>query len=222
MFRASFLNGVQGDGAYSPNDSHTVRAGFTVSAEQTQNANSSLVLSTAGGGACGPNPECSIVDDVSKLGWLFGAYMQDEWRITDRLTVNAGLRFDQMWEFVDANQFSPRVGLVYKPFDETTFHAGYARYFTPASQLLSASPDLALYRNTTLQPAIAQADPVLPERAHYFDVGVVQKMLPGLEVGLDGYYSSHATRSMWVNSAKRWCSTNTITKRVSTGESSSR
>ena len=33
-------------------------------------------------------------------------------------------------------------------------------------------------------------DPVLPERANVFDVGVVQKIyaIPGLEVGVDGYY----------------------------------
>ena len=29
--------------------------------------------------------------------------------------------------------------------------------------------------------------PVLPERSHYFDVGVDQKLLPGLTVGADAY-----------------------------------
>ena len=29
------------------------------------------------------------------------------------------------------NQLSPRVNAVWKPLDGTTFHAGYARYFTP-------------------------------------------------------------------------------------------
>src|SRR6202022_324221 len=40
------------------------------------------------------------------------------------------------------------------------------------------------------QRAVSQQDPVLPERAHVFDAGVVQKILPvpGLEVGLDLYY----------------------------------
>ena len=56
---------------------------------------------------------------------------QDEWKITNKLTLNAGLRFDQMWQYVDANQLSPRVSLTWKPFDGTTFHAGYSRNFTP-------------------------------------------------------------------------------------------
>ena len=70
----------------------------------------------------------SITDDVQKLGWLAGVYVQDEWKITDKLTMNAGLRFDQMWQFVDANQLSPRLGFTYKPLDGTTFHAGYAPF----------------------------------------------------------------------------------------------
>jgi outer membrane receptor protein involved in Fe transport len=188
VVRAGLLNGVQGDGAFRINKAHTLRAGLIVSGEQTENDNSSIVLATAPGGACGSAAECVINDNVSKLGWMLGLYVQDEWRITDRLTLNAGLRFDQIWQFVDANQVSPRVSVVYRPFEGTTLHAGYARYFTPASQLLAAPSNLSLYENTTLAPAIPLADPVLPERSHYFDVGVVQKLLPGLEVGLAAYY----------------------------------
>ena len=188
VLRTSFLNGLSGDRAYKVDSAHTLRAGFLVSAEQTQNDNSSLVLATGPGGACGLAAECTIPDGVSKTGWLFGAYVQDEWKITERLTLTPAFRFDQMWEFVDANQVSPRASLVYKPFDDTILHAGYARYFTPASQVLSASPSLALYQGTTLQPAIAQADPVLPERSNYFDAGVDQKLLPGLQGGLAAYY----------------------------------
>ena len=49
-----------------------------------------------------------------------------------------------MWQYVDANQLSPRVSLTYKPFDGTTFHAGYARNFTPPAQVLAAPTNLAL------------------------------------------------------------------------------
>jgi outer membrane receptor protein involved in Fe transport len=31
-------------------------------------------------------------------------------------------------------------------------------------------------------------DPVRPERSHYVDVGVTQRLLPGLDVGIDAYY----------------------------------
>src|SRR4029077_8517974 len=88
------------------------------------------------------------------------------------------------------NQLSPRISLTYQPFDGTTFHAGYARYFTPPQQVLAAPTNLALVQNTTQQPEVNRADPVLPERSHYFDVGVTQRVLPGLDVGVDAYYKN--------------------------------
>ena len=97
-----------------------------------------------------------------------------------------------MVQYVNANQFSPRINLTWKPFDGTTFHAGYARNFTPPQQVLAAPANLALVQNTTQQPAVPLNDPVLPERSNVFDVGVDQKIhaIPGLEAGIDGYYKS--------------------------------
>ena len=81
-------------------------------------------------------PPFTVFDSSSKTGWLIGTYLQDEWRITNQLTLNAGLRFDQMYQYVNANQLSPRISLTWKPYDGTTFHAGYARNFTPPSQVM--------------------------------------------------------------------------------------
>jgi outer membrane receptor protein involved in Fe transport len=187
VYRRSFANGMQGDGAYQLNDAHTLRAGFTVTGESTQNSNVSTVLPLDGAG----NPidaPFTVTDNNSKLGWVAGMYVQDEWRITDKLTVNAGLRFDQMWQYVDANQLSPRLNVVYKPLDGTTFHAGYARYFTPPSQSIAAPANIAPFANTTAQPETFQQSPVLPERSHYFDAGLVQQITPNLQVGVDAYY----------------------------------
>ena len=116
-----------------------------------------------------------INDYDAKLGWNIGGYAQDEWKITDTLTLNAGLRFDQLYQFVSANQFSPRLALVYKPFADTTLHAGYARYFTPPMQAQATPTNLALFNNTTQQPGIPLDSPVEPERSHYFDVGITRK-----------------------------------------------
>ena len=93
-----------------------------------------------------------------------------------------------MWQFVDANQLSPRVSVVYKPVDETTFHIGYARYFTPPQQALAVPTNLALYNNTTQQPSVPLSSPVRPERANYIDTGVTQKLTKELEVGVDAYF----------------------------------
>src|SRR5208282_6816607 len=94
-------------------------------------------------------PPEAITDDTAKLGWLAGVYAQDEWKITDKLTLNTGLRFDQMWQYVDANQLSPRIAAVYKPLDGTVFHAGYASNFTPPPQAVGAPENYALFYGTT-------------------------------------------------------------------------
>jgi outer membrane receptor protein involved in Fe transport len=185
--RASQMYGTQFDASYEVNSAHTLRAGFMVTAEKTDVSDISTVLPVDDAGNISPTP-FTINDSNSLLGWNLGAYVQDEWKLTDQLTLNYGIRFDQLYQFVDANQFSPRAALVYKPFDGTTFHAGYARYFTPPMQAQATQSNLALFNGTTNQPQVALNDPVLPERSHYFDVGVDQTVLPGLTAGLDAYY----------------------------------
>ena len=197
--RISYTNGIAGDGSYKLNESHTLRAGFSVSGEQASVSNTSLVEPCIACDGTDNGAPVGITDNVSKLGWLAGVYVQDEWKVTNQLTINAGLRFDQMEQFVSANQFSPRFSITYKPFENTTFHAGYARYFTPPTLVEAASTNIALFNNTTAAVPTNQGnDPVLPERSHYFDAGVDQKFKFGcgadpkscstLELGVDAYY----------------------------------
>jgi outer membrane receptor protein involved in Fe transport len=196
VYRQSYVNGVQEDTAWRVADAHTLRFGMTVSAERSlvTGINTTFPGDMTNGQSFdpvsgNPLPPVTIFDSSSKLGWLFGTYVQDEWKITNNLTLNAGLRFDQMWQYVDANQFSPRISLTWVPQDGTTVHAGYARTFTPPQQVIAAPTNLALLQGTVINPLVQQNDPVLPERAHIFDAGVNQKVwpIPGLEVGLDGY-----------------------------------
>jgi outer membrane receptor protein involved in Fe transport len=205
--RSSFLNGVQADGAFRIAPDHTLRAGMVVSAEQTAVTDDAIVFLS---GACGPsgNPvqACAstptgvaapiqVADKEPKLGWIAGVYIQDEWKITGNLTLNTGLRFDQMWQYVDANQLSPRIAAVYKPLDGTVFHAGYARYFTPPPQAVGAPENYALFNGTVAAAQVTPAtvpglviSPSLPERSHFLDAGVTQVLVPGLDAGLDAYY----------------------------------
>jgi outer membrane receptor protein involved in Fe transport len=195
--RTSLTNGIQGDGSYQLNPAHTLRAGFSVSSEQAFVGNTSLVEPCmVCDGSDNGNP-VGITDNVSKTAMLMGVYVQDEWKVTNQFTINAGLRFDQMEQFISANQFSPRLSFTYKPFENTTFHAGYARYFTPPELVEAAPANIALFNNTTGAVA-GQSDPVLPERSHYFDAGFDQKLKFGcasdgktcsnLDLGVDAYY----------------------------------
>jgi outer membrane receptor protein involved in Fe transport len=186
VIRQSMLSGAQFDTSYIVDNRNTLRAGFAASGEQTNVSNISTVMPGDIGAVTGP--AFNVTDKTSLLGWNIGTYVQDEWQITNQLTLNAGIRFDQLYQFVDANQFSPRAALIYKPVEGTTIHAGYARYFTPPYQAQATQSNIALFANTTNQPEVAIADPVKPERAHYFDVGWDQTLLPGLSMGLDAYY----------------------------------
>ncbi len=187
VIRQSELSGTQFDLSYRMSDWHTFRGGFMITAEKTNVIDISTVLPVDPAGNILPTP-FDIPDVNSKLGWNLGGYVQDEWKLTDRLVINLGLRFDQLYQYVDANQFSPRVAVVYKPVDGTSLHAGYARYFTPPMQAQAAQSNISLFTNTTNQPEVPYNNPVLPERSHYFDVGIDQRILPGLDFGIDTYY----------------------------------
>jgi outer membrane receptor protein involved in Fe transport len=187
VYRSDFANGVQGDGSYKLNDTHTVRMGFFTSGEYAASRNNSTVepLDAFGNPVDAP---FAIQDNNSRFGWLYGIYVQDEWRVTPQVTLNYGTRFDLMDAFVQANQVSPRINAVYKPTDSTTFHVGYARYFTPPPLELVAPTSVARFNNTTNASEVTTDSQVQPERSDYYDIGVVQKVTPELQLGLDGYY----------------------------------
>jgi TonB dependent receptor len=184
--RESLLNGIQADNAYHLGP-HTIRFGFNVSGESTTAVNNDTVQPAVAGVQTADAPFL-IPSSSSELGWLGSVYVQDEWKINKQWTVNGGLRFDQMAEYVTTNQLSPRISVTFTPFETTRFHAGFARYFTPPEQALAAPTNVAAYNNTTASASVTQADPVRPERSDVFDAGVTQKVTPNLDLGLDAYY----------------------------------
>ncbi len=207
--RSIFSTGEQTDASWRVNDQHTIRTGFQVLAERNVSKTNSLVLPAIGGsgGNDGGGGDASTVqpdggttatssspfnvhDGNGKTGTLFGVYVQDEWRINPKLTVNYGLRFDQVDEYTHENQVSPRVNVVWRPFEGTTLHGGYSRYFTPPPFELVSGNTIAQFAGTTAAPDVTQNNTVKAERDHYFDAGIDQVILPGLRVGLDAYYKS--------------------------------
>ncbi|MBV9236730.1 MAG: TonB-dependent receptor [Xanthobacteraceae bacterium] len=188
VFRGAFTNGIQTDAAYRWNDRHTIRTGFTTNAEVTNiNNNYALLPVDPTTGNIGTTP-FGVTDPNTQWGFLAGVYLQDEWRLTDYVTLNYGLRFDQMWQFVTANQVSPRINFVFKPWETLSIHAGWARYFTPPTQSTAAPTNVSLFTNTTQQPQVPFVSPVLPERGTVIDIGANQQLVPGVDVSIDGYY----------------------------------
>ena len=182
-----FTYGLEFDGSYALNDQHTLRAGSIVTISQAINDNTSIVfpLDTNGNPVL---PTNSIVDNNQKQGEIYGIYLQDEWKVTEPLTINFGGRFDQAYLYTNEYQFSPRINGVYEFNKDTKVHAGYARYFTPPPFELIQNVDPHIFDNTSNALDVDQASPTEAERSHYFDVGITHNFTPELHVGLDNYY----------------------------------
>jgi len=187
-FRRSIANGTQGDGSYRLNEDHTLRAGYFVQGERSTAATTSQVIPLNPDGSQASTTPVSIVDDGGKTGWLYGVYLQDEWRITPKITLNYGARFDLIDAYAHDRQLSPRLNIVWQPTDNTTFKAGYARYLVPPPFELVAPTDVALFANTSAASTVTQDSNVKAEHDDYFDLGVQQVLGPGLKVGVDAYY----------------------------------
>ena len=196
--RSVFSSGGQTDASWAVGDGHTVRAGFQVIGERNVSSIASSVLPAVSGGleetegsAFGAgNEPFSIDQGLGKTGGLYGLYLQDEWRVSPKLVVNYGARFDLVDEYTHEHQFSPRVNLVWTPTRTTTVHGGYSRYFVPPPFELVGASSVSVFDGTSAASAVTQDSTVKAERDNYYDGGVQQVLLPGWQVGFDAYYKA--------------------------------
>jgi outer membrane receptor for ferrienterochelin and colicin len=187
-FHNDTANSLQADTTWRLNSKHTLRGGVQLTQEHAQFSDTVSVFPTDADGNQASDVPTTLQDSSSKTGYLYSAYLQDEWKITQKLTLNYGVRYDGMNEFVTAHQLSPRIGAVYQLTPVTTLHAGYSRYFTPPSFELVSSGTLGRFAGTTNAPEVTQNDAVQPERDDYYDVGVTQRLGSDVTIGLDAYY----------------------------------
>ena len=190
-----YSGGLQADASSEINDKHTLRAGLMFLGENVAQNSTVTVFpmdSTDPSSFNPSGPAEKISDNGSLYGIFFGLYLQDEWKITEKLTANFGARFDVFASsFDNANQVSPRANLIYKPTDSTTLHAGYARYFTPPPVEDVSGNSVDKFDGTSNESPAGPNAPdshVKAERANYYDAGITQQINKHLQVGLDGYY----------------------------------
>jgi outer membrane receptor protein involved in Fe transport len=186
----SFLaNGLQVDGSYVFGDHHTLRAGLLADYTLEKLDTSTLVFPVAANGRQTTGQAMKIVDNNALHGLTAGVYLQDEWRLTDQLTLNYGARYDRFdASFDHEGQLSPRANLVWQVDGKTSAHIGYARYFTPPSVQYIPPGTIKKFDGTSNAPFNDQDDPTRVERAHYFDGGLSREFAPGWQVTADAFY----------------------------------
>ncbi len=190
--RTSWANNLQGEFTYRLNSAHTLRGGILLTEEHVTSNTNSVVLDQTGTDPSGNPIFATTTSDIAassaKTSFTYSAYAEDEWKALDTVTINPGVRFDVVNGYTTGSQISPRLNGVWNATPSTTFHAGYASYFTPPPQELVSTQNLALYAGTSAAPAVTTNSPIKNERAQYLDVGVTQDVLPGLKAGVDAYY----------------------------------
>ena len=189
--RDLYSGGIQVDASYELNDKHTFRGGVLFLDEMVQANATTTVFPVDGNGNPTGGTLPPFVNNNTLHGIFAGIYLQDEWKMFSKFTVNYGARFDEFYASFDhENQPSPRVNLIYQPTDWTTLHAGYARYFTPPPVENVPAGNVSQFDNTSGSTGNDTDSGVKAERANYFDAGISQKITKNLQVGVDGYYKT--------------------------------
>ncbi len=188
ILRKNEAQGVQADMSFHAGASHILRSGLFYQREHFSVANRSQVFPADDDGNQTGTVPLTIQDDSRIVGRLFGVYLQDEWKVTDKLTVNYGARYDRANTVVEESQLSPRLGLVLELSPTLRVHAGYARYFTPPPTEKIDTTSIAKFQNTTNALPSDANTAVKSERSDYYDVGFSYLASRDLTLGVDAYY----------------------------------
>lgn len=154
--------GTQIEGAFDVGMAHTLRAGLVASIDrERQNLRGTTAASL-------------LASTSTDHRTTISGFVQDEWRLTSRLTANGGIRVDRVSNTSDTAHLGPRASLTWSLPSGFSAHAGYARYYV--------APPIGAQGQ-------GLGDRLRGETDNYFDIGAEQT-LGDLKIGLDGYWRS--------------------------------
>jgi hypothetical protein len=135
-----------------------------------ENASGPLTDSEHFGVLAGPdNPSFLEPFNLTTKSVIAGGFLQDSWSILDKVTVNAGLRYDTQEMYAGngalglsfPNEIAPRLGVVWDPTQEgrSKLFASYARYFENiplglADGAISGEPSVLATYGANCTPAV--------------------------------------------------------------------
>lgn len=124
---------------------HTFKAGFDAEAEQFENINRSNFNGTftfssldqyaavlRGDALARPSQFSIIRGDpfVSFTQWEFGWFVQDDWKVSPKLTLSFGLRHDFQTQLQDKLNLAPRLGVVWALDKKSNIRAGAGVFYS--------------------------------------------------------------------------------------------
>jgi outer membrane receptor protein involved in Fe transport len=207
---SDFANGLQADASFELGDRHTLRTGMIANYDNERLDTTSAVFPSGSQFTASPTTEIipqlggpvplpgnppqssttpfDIIADGKNNGLTAAFYLQDEWQLTDHVTLNYGLRYDLFdVSFDDEEQISPRANLVWKINDATSMHIGYAHYFMPPTLQHVPLAVVKEFEYTTDAPFNDGDDPQKVERDNYFDLGFSRQLIPGWQITGDTF-----------------------------------
>lgn len=124
------------------------------------------------------NGQPNVDTATQQTGSQVGAYVEDKWQPSRKLSVSSGLRYDRSTGYTSGYQLSPRVGVNIAPDAKNIVHFYYGRFY--------AAPQLEDVRQACVVLQGCPTVPVYdlkPERDAYFEMGVAHTFSPSI----DGY-----------------------------------
>jgi hypothetical protein len=173
--------------------SHVLGTGFYFGDFLVSANDSSLVFPL--NAACANTDGCAqsstvptnVINNTEASNVVLGVYVNDLWQISPQWRANVGLRWDHLNGFTERGQLDPTINVIFAPAQDTTIHAGFARYFQVPSFLGISPTAQAAFANTTAAgpPGIATPD---TEDDFEWDVGIAQQWTTRFSMSVDTFF----------------------------------
>lgn len=185
--QSSWLNGLQMDAHRAWGEHHVLQLGMYATLESLNNQAQLMLFPANAQGQQSSNVPYPAGSYQDKMAYYSSAYVQDRWQLQPTWTLNYGLRLDELHAYAQGGQLSPRINVVHQFATDASWHAGYARYFTPPSTAMLSTQDLAAVTGSTSQPDNFLQGTVKPERDDSVDIGWLLHPTSIWSLGLDAY-----------------------------------
>lgn len=187
VFTSDLSNTLQGDLIHRLG-THTFRGGFYFGEYGVESDQTSQVFPIVMG--VPETTPISLTANLNKINLVYGVYLQDDWEITDKFSLNLGSRWDRTSGFTNDSQFSPTINLVYKPGVDTTLHVGFARNFQVPNFQNVSSGIYQLFAGTSGAADTSPSGNASPfaETDYTWDGGFTHRFTPQLAYAQDNYF----------------------------------